>query len=133
MDRLHKIHFIERKVRGYDEYNSWNSCEQQLDTGCFVRGGNSSVSCMRCSEGKTGGTFLRITQNGESVQLLSSSCRALVRRQASVQRGGARARWTRTVVFLPFFGHTVVSSLVIAFSVIVSCATDIVTSHAWLK
>ena len=51
---------------------------------------------------KTGGVFFRITQNGESVQLLSSACRALVRRQSSVQRGGARARWTRTVVFLSF-------------------------------
>ena len=28
---------------------------------------------------KTGGVFLRITQNGESVQLLSGACRALER------------------------------------------------------
>ena len=28
---------------------------------------------------RTGGMFLRITQNGESVQLLSAACRALVR------------------------------------------------------
>ena len=28
---------------------------------------------------KTGGMFLRITQNGESVQLQCSACRALVR------------------------------------------------------
>ena len=82
---------------------------------------------------KTGGVFLRITQNGDSVQLLSSACRALVRRQAPVQRGGARARWTRTAVFLPFSGRTVVSSFVIARSVIVSCATDLMTSRSWLK
>ena len=75
---------------------------------------------------KTGGMFF---EN----QLLSSACRALVRGQAPVQRGGACARWTRTVVFLPFCGHTVMSSFVIALSVVVSCATDLMTSHAWLK
>ena len=41
---------------------------------------------------KTSGMFLRITQNGDSVQLLSSTCRALERWQALVLCGGARAR-----------------------------------------
>ena len=61
---------------------------------------------------------------------LSSSCPGACR---PVQRGGARARWTRTVVFLPFPGHAMVSSLVIALSVVVSCATDLVTSRSRLK
>ena len=42
---------------------------------------------------KTGGMFLRVTQNGESVP-------ALVALWCADKRPFARARWTRTVVFL---------------------------------
>ena len=61
------------------------------------------------------------------MEKLFSSCLALV------QRDGARARWTRTVVFLPFSGHIVVSSFVIAPSVVVSCATDLMKSLGCIK
>ena len=52
-------------MRGCGEYNSQNSCEQQLDTQCFVCDENLSAVV----NVKTGGMFLRISQNGESVQL----------------------------------------------------------------
>ena len=65
---------------------------------------------------------------------LFSSCLALVALWCADKRLlSAVARWKRTVVFLPLSGHTVVSSFVIALSVVVSCATDLMTSHAWLK
>ena len=66
-------------VRGYGEYNSWNSREQQLDTRCFVGEEIGVFQACAVVNVKTGGMFLRITQNGESVQLLSGACGALVR------------------------------------------------------
>ena len=65
---------------------------------------------------KTGGIFLRMTQIGESVQILCSACRALPALTSAC-----------SVVFLPFqFCHcSQCCSLV--------CATDLMTCHAWLK
>ena len=67
---------------------------------------------------KTGGLFLRVTQNGESVLTLVVLWCADKRLFSA---GGAPARWTCPVVFLHFSGHTVVPSFVIALSVVVSC------------
>ena len=61
---------------------------------------------------KTGGMFLRITQNGESVP-------ALVALWCADKRLFARARWTRTVVFFQSCDR--------------SQCCDLMTSHAWLK
>ena len=60
---------------------------------------------------KTGGMFLRITQNGESVK-------ALVALWCADKRLFARARLTRTVVLLQSCDR--------------SHCCDLVTSHAWL-
>ena len=61
---------------------------------------------------KMGGMFLRITQKGESVP-------ALVALWCADKRLFARARWTRTVVFLQSCDR--------------SQCCDLMTSHAWLK
>ena len=61
---------------------------------------------------ETGGMFLRITQNGESVP-------ALVAIWCADKRLFARARWTRTVVFLQSCDR--------------SQCRDLTTSHEWLK
>ena len=76
--------------------SSWNHSV------CFGLLRNYSVSSMRCSECQDRWYVFRTTLNGESVQLLSGTGRALVSWQAPVQRGGARARWTHLVVFLSF-------------------------------
>ena len=64
---------------------------------------------------RTGSMFLRITQNGETVQILCSASRTLVRWQAPV-----------LLSFFPF-------SFVTVLSVAVLCTTDVMTSHARLK
>ena len=61
---------------------------------------------------KTGGMFLRITQNGEPIP-------ALVALWCADKRLFARARWRRTVVFLQSCDR--------------SQCCDLMTSHAWLK
>ena len=61
---------------------------------------------------KTSDMFLRITQNGESVP-------ALVAIWCADKRLFARARWTRTAVFLQSCDRP-------------QCC-DLMTSHAWLK
>ena len=43
-----------------------------------VKDGRVFQACVAVNV-ETGGMFLRITQNGESVQFLSGACRALVR------------------------------------------------------
>ena len=68
---------------------------------------------MRCSERQDRCFFfLRITQNGESVQILCGACCALV-------------RW-RAPVLLSSFPFSFVTVLI----VVVSCATHFMTSHA---
>ena len=61
---------------------------------------------------KTGGMFLGVTQNGESVP-------ALVALWCPHKHLFARARWTRTIVFLQSCDR--------------SQCCDLMTSHAWLK
>ena len=61
---------------------------------------------------KTGGMFLRVTQNGESVP-------ARVALWCADKHPFARARCTRIVVFLQSCDH--------------SQCCDLMTSHAWLK
>ena len=61
---------------------------------------------------KTGGMFLRITQNSESVPVF-------VALRCADKRLFARARWTRTVVFLQSCDR--------------SQCCDLMTSHAWFE
>ena len=67
---------------------------------------------------------------------LSSSCVALVTLWSADKRlssAVALVRVGRALLSSFLFPDTLWSSLVIALSVVVSCATDLVTSHAWLK
>ena len=59
--------------------NCLNPCPFAVSTECFGLLRNYSISSMLCDECRDSSMFLRITQNGESVQILCSACRALVR------------------------------------------------------
>ena len=88
-------------------------CKQQWTHSVFW-----SVEKLKCFQAcvavnaKTGGMFLRITQNGESIP-------ALVALFCADERLFASARWTRTVVFLQSCDR--------------SRCCDLMASHAWLN
>ena len=59
--------------------NWFYHCSLAVATECFGLLRNQSVSIMPCSERQDRCIFLRGTESGESVQILCSTCRALVR------------------------------------------------------
>ena len=87
-------------VRGHGTHNDWNSRDSSsetfgerivLESVCEVS--SRVFQAYFVVYVKTGGMFLRITQNGEFVP-------ALVALWCADKRLFARARWTRTVAFL---------------------------------